>query len=237
MRSYVATADFLNKYPEFRSSMSQLEPSPTFYRPESAEYLEALYWSVLREKARHARSVEGNSAPKSESGPVIKVQLSIEASSSSEGESSSAGSPTQRSTAVDWDHGWSYRSIKSHPLRIVICFGTCGSSILCDRSLNSAMSFRCVRFHGLERQVHVHNGPLILIYVTQHEWSGRSQEARTRRGIKSRNESIHKASLADWAFEFLKHGGGANEIVVFSIVLFKLVSSRGDRSCTWSTTL
>lgn len=101
LRSYAATADFLNNYPEFRSAMSQLEPSPTFYRPESAEYFEALYWSILREKARGARSVEGILVPKSESGPAIKVQLSIGAYSSSEEEISSAGSPTQRSTEVN----------------------------------------------------------------------------------------------------------------------------------------
>lgn len=59
LRSYAITADFLNKFPEFRGDTPQLEPSPTFYAPESAEYLEALYWQILRERARRARSLEG----------------------------------------------------------------------------------------------------------------------------------------------------------------------------------
>lgn len=56
-------ADFLCIYPEFRGDSPQLEPSPTYHRPESAEFLEALYWRILRERARERLTNPGAATP------------------------------------------------------------------------------------------------------------------------------------------------------------------------------
>lgn len=57
LRSFTMTADFLERYPEFRGEAPQLEPSPTFYRPGDVDHLERLYWELLRKQGRHNQDV------------------------------------------------------------------------------------------------------------------------------------------------------------------------------------
>lgn len=52
IRSYVLTADFLAKYPELVGEAPQLEPSPNFYTPNDVNFIESLYWRLLKEKSR-----------------------------------------------------------------------------------------------------------------------------------------------------------------------------------------
>lgn len=67
-------ADFLCIYPEFRGDSPQLEPSPTYHRPESLEYLEALYWRILRERARERLMHSGTIPPEQTSDVLSETQ-------------------------------------------------------------------------------------------------------------------------------------------------------------------
>lgn len=70
LRSFTMASDFFYIYPEFRGDTPQFEPSPTYHRPESLEYLEGLYWSILRERARE-RLTQSDAVPPEQTSEVL----------------------------------------------------------------------------------------------------------------------------------------------------------------------
>lgn len=78
IRSHVLTTDFLAKYPEFEGEAPRLEPSPTFHTPGNVNYLEALYWKLLKEKPRdksYGRALRRNrsSSPSNDSDSTVST--------------------------------------------------------------------------------------------------------------------------------------------------------------------